>query len=219
MEKIIKIAAKELGIKEFKDPEDNPRILKYGKDTNLAMSEGDETAWCSIFMNWVCMKAGFEKTDKANARSWLKAGRQIANPEPGDIVVYWRESRSSWKGHVGIFMGFSEDLTRIYTLGGNQGDSVSISGYPVEKLLEFRRLSKNVIRLTTSDLKRPDKGPKVAALQDALKMAGYDCGTSDGFFGPMTENAVNKLKQDAGLVKNGIFDQEAKQFLKSKINN
>ena len=219
MQSIIRIAAREIGITEFKDPEENPRILKYGKDTDLAMHEGDESAWCSIFMNWVCLKAGFEKTDKPNARSWLKAGRKVTNPEPGDIVVYWREAPSSWKGHVGIFMGFSADQTRIYTLGGNQGDSVSISAYPVDKLLEFRRLSKNVIRLTTSELKRPDKGPAVADLQDALKMAGYDCGTSDGFFGPMTEKAVNELKKDAGLAQDGIFDQQAKQFLKSKINN
>lgn len=219
MEKIIKIASKELGIREFKDPEENPRILKYGKETNLSMKKGDETPWCSIFLNWVCLKAGFERTNKPNARSWMKVGQKISNPEPGDIVVYWRESQSSWKGHVGVFMGYSIDQTRIYTLGGNQGNSVSISAYPINRLLGFRRLNKNNIRLTTSLLKKPDKGPKVVQLQDALKMAGYECGTSDGYFGVMTEKALNQLKRDAGLPQDGIFDAEAKEFLKSKINN
>lgn len=217
MEKIIKFAAKELGIREEKDPKENPRILQYGKDTGIGMSEGDETPWCSIFLNWICLKAGFKRSNKANARSWLKVGAQIQNPEPGDIVIYWRDSKTSWKGHVGIFMGYSKDDSRIYTLGGNQGNSVSISAYPVNRLLEFRRLSKKVIRLTNKLLKKPDKGPEVSALQDALKMAGYECGTSDGYFGPLTESAINQLKKDAQLVQDGIFDQESKIYLKSKI--
>ena len=214
---IIKVASKELGIREFTGAAHNQRILTYGEETDLSMSDGDETPWCSIFMNWVCMKGGFEMSNKPNARSWLKVGVPVANPEPGDVVVYWRESKTSWKGHVGIFMGYSADASRIYTLGGNQGNSVSISGYAVDRLLEFRRLRRNVIRLTTSDLKRPDKGPEVARLQDTLKMAGYDCGTSDGFFGPQTEQAVNRLKKDAGLAEDGVFDSEAKAYLKSKI--
>jgi len=217
MEKIIKIATKELGIKEFDDPGDNPRILTYGRETSLQMQNGDETPWCSIFMNWVCKKAGFERSGKANARSWLKIGQKVSSPEPGDLVVYWRESLSSWKGHVGIFLGYSKNKKRIYTLGGNQANSVSISGYDAERLLEFRRLTKKNIRLTNTLLKRLDKGPKVSALQDALKMAGYECGTSDGSFGPRTEKALKKLQKDGGLTQDGVFTPDTKRFLKSLL--
>jgi len=218
MEKIIKIASKELGIKEFRDPNENPKILKYGKETSLEMQDGDETPWCSIFLNWVCLKAGFERSEKANARSWLNVGEETNNPEPGDIVVYWRNSPTSWKGHVGVFLGFSKNKKRIYTLGGNQGNSVSVSAYDKDRLLQFRRLKKLNIKLTNKELKRPDKGPEVASLQDALKMAGYNCGTSDGYYGPMTEKAIRKLQKDAGLSPNGTFTNETKTYLKSILN-
>jgi len=215
MEKIIKFASRELGIKEFKDPGENPKILKYGKDTSLAMQDGDETPWCSIFMNWVCLKAGFERSEKSNARSWLNIGEKIDNPEPGDIAIYWRNSPTSWLGHVGIYLGFSKNKKRIYTLGGNQGNSVSVSAYDKDRLLEFRRVRKLSIRLTNKELKKPDKGPEVATLQDTLKMAGYECGTSDGYYGPMTENAIIKLQKDAGISQNGIFNNETKTYLKT----
>lgn len=219
MERIIRIAKGELGVTEKPGRFHNQRILQYSKDIGLNHINTDEIPWCSIFMNWVAHRAGFERSDKANARSWLNVGATITQPEPGDVVIYWRGSRNGTRGHVGIYMGYSADGSRIYTLGGNQGDSVSISAYPKTQLLGFRRLKKEAIRLSTQSLQRGSIGPAVVQLQDSLKMAGFNCGTSDGFFGPMTENSVRQLQESSHgeIPVNGRFDQTTRQFLKSLL--
>ncbi len=64
-----------------------------------------------------CMQALHERSFDT-----LVLGLPIDIPEFGDVVVFWRERRDSWKGHVGFFHGFSQDGTRVYCLGGNQGN-------------------------------------------------------------------------------------------------
>jgi hypothetical protein len=56
----------------------------------------------------------------------------------GDIVVFWRESIKSWKGHVGFYIREKDGW--IYTLGGNQANQVKISAYPKSRVLSYRRL-------------------------------------------------------------------------------
>jgi peptidoglycan hydrolase-like protein with peptidoglycan-binding domain len=68
-------------------------------------------------------------------------------------------------------------------------------------------------------LQKDDKGDKVKALQDALKAANIDCGTSDGDYGPMTEDAVKLLQSmKTGLTVDGIYNQETKDFLFEILN-
>jgi hypothetical protein len=171
-------------------------------------------------MNWIAMEAGFERTDSGLARSWLNSGFSVENPEPGDVVVYWREDPESQKGHVGLFMGYSKNQSRIYTLGGNQDDSVSVSAYPTERLLGFRRLTKDGdITLPDAVLKRGDSGPAVAELQDALKLADFDTGTSDGIFGPVTEAAIKQLQTtNSDLLVSGVFDEFTRVHLTELVN-
>ncbi|MCB0664496.1 MAG: TIGR02594 family protein [Saprospiraceae bacterium] len=219
MEKILKVAAAELGIREFPGPDHNPKIIRYAHDVGLRWVDDDETPWCSIFMNWVAWKAGFKKSGKANARSWLDIGFEVLEPEPGDIAIFWRETPESALGHVGIFLGYALGNNRIYVLGGNQQNAVSVSAYDTARLLQFRRLVKEDIRLTTKVLQMGDRGPEVAALQDTLKMAGFNCGTSDGYFGPRTENAVKELQAySIGLLAvDGVFGPATKAYLKELI--
>lgn len=222
MERILRIATDELGVREIEGSEHNPRIVNYAKEAGLDWVNDDETPWCSIFMNWVATKANFQKTNSALARSWLQVGFEVDDPEPGDVVVYWREKRSGIKGHVGIFLGFSSDKSRIYTLGGNQMNAVSISAYSAKRLLGFRRISKVVpLYLSTDVLKKGDKGPKVVKLQDALKMAGFNCGTSDGDYGPKTENAVKELQRSSNgqLKVDGVFGQETRLYLRDLVED
>jgi len=222
MDKILKIATKELGIREYPGPDHNPRIIKYAEEAGMDWVNDDETPWCSIFLNWVCEKAHFERSHAAAARSWLNIGSHTDLPEPGHIVVYWRISPTSWQGHVGIFLGYSKNRKRIYTLGGNQQNAVSISAYNSDQLLGFRVLKSTIdLQLSTETLNLGDRGPAVVKLQDALKMGGFDCGTSDGFFGPMTEKAVKKLQRASGgdLEIDGIFGRDSRLFLIDLVQN
>jgi uncharacterized protein (TIGR02594 family) len=72
----------------------------------------------------------------------LDYGQKIRNPEPGDLVVFWREDPDSWKGHVAIFLSIDPENKEIICLGGNQDGKVCIRQYSEEYVVGFRRLTK-----------------------------------------------------------------------------
>lgn len=139
--KLIKIALGEYGVTEIKGATHNERILEYFHSIGHKWVKTDETAWCSAFINWVALQAGKEMSGELNARSWLKVGTELKVPEVGDVVVFWRESRRSWKGHVGLFIRETE--THVYVLGGNQNNQVNIKAYPKYRVLSYRRLGRD----------------------------------------------------------------------------
>jgi uncharacterized protein (TIGR02594 family) len=217
MEQLLKIAFNELGTEEMAGEEHNPEILKYANETNIKGITSDEIAWCSNFVNWVAWKAGLQFSAKPNARSWLNVGAKVNSPEPGDIVVFWRENPESWKGHVGIFLGISPDKKRVYCLGGNQGNRVSVSAYRLNTVLSYQRLAP-VKKLVVPDplLKIGSRGAGVVALQDALKLLNIDIGTSDGAFGQKTEAGVKELQtRKPNLIIDGIYNEESRNLLES----
>lgn len=137
---IYNIALGQLGIQEVTGEKDNPEVLKYFDEIGFDGSQlKDETAWCSAFANWVAYKAGALMSGALTARSWLKIGQETDSPEMGDVVVLWRVSRSSWKGHVGFYAG--EDKDTVHILGGNQNNQVSIKKYSKERLLGYRDIT------------------------------------------------------------------------------
>ena len=141
-EKTLKFASQFLGVKEMSGAEHNPIILNWFKEIGYEWVKDDETAWCSCFVNYAAKMCGVTMSGKLDARSWLKTGEQINYPLPGDVVVFWRESKESWKGHVGIFLGYNK-AGNIFCFGGNQGGEVSIALYNSNRLLGFRRLLTN----------------------------------------------------------------------------
>lgn len=122
--------------KELPGSEDNPEILKYHKATTL-QAKSDEVAWCSAFVNWCVKTAGFEPTNKANARSWLEWGKELKEPTEGCIVVFKR-GNEPWMGHVGFYA--RTDGNQVMCLGGNQGNEVNISGYHKDRVLGYRTI-------------------------------------------------------------------------------
>ena len=221
MDKLIQVAVNELGQKEISGPAENPSIVRYAQEGgSFEWKNEEDTPWCSIFVNWCAKKNGLKGSGLASARSWLVVGQTVDNPQPGDIVVFWRESRDSWKGHVGFFFGFSKDGKRVFCLGGNQGNQVSISSFDVDQVLGYRRLSSEAIpEIPDKILKRGDKGDAVRKLQEALKQLNLNIGTSDGDFGERTEDAV-KLLQSMGtrLPITGVFDKPTYILLTSLLN-
>ncbi|GAG61465.1 unnamed protein product, partial [marine sediment metagenome] len=127
------------GLREIVGAEDNPTIVNWFRDIGHSWVKNDETAWCSCFINWLAWKLELEMSTKLNARSWLEHGTVIQKPEIGDVVILWRDSITSWKGHVGLYAGFEHDT--VYILGGNQSNQVNIKGYPSNRVLGYRRLN------------------------------------------------------------------------------
>ena len=138
-EACLKLASNYIGLQEIQGAEDNPIIVEMFDKIGYSWVKDDETAWCSCFANYVANELNLTRSKKLNARSWLDVGEDVQFPKPGDIVVFWRESEDSWKGHVGFFNGFNA-YGDIFTLGGNQGNEVCTKTYPKDRLLGFRRL-------------------------------------------------------------------------------
>jgi len=132
------------GLSEIAGAQSNPEIIAMGKDLGFDIVDDSETAWCSLALNYFAKKCGYEYSNSLAARSWLKMPNQIVvlKPEVGDVAVLWRGSPDDWRGHVGLFI--SQDVHNIYLLGGNQGNSLTISAYPRERVLGYRKLRKKV---------------------------------------------------------------------------
>lgn len=128
------------GDKEVSGDVDSSSIMQMAKDCGFDSYVHDEISWCSLFVNWVALQAKYTRSGSLAARSWLNIGFATATPEIGDVVVLWRESPQSWKGHVGLFI--RHQGTNVYILGGNQGNMVNISAYPATQILGYKVLEK-----------------------------------------------------------------------------
>ena len=134
--KFILTALAEIGVAEIPGLEVNPQILKYFHETGFEYIKDETISWCAAFVNWCCKKNSLELAGDLMARTRLKIGKRVLQPRIGDIVVLWRESKNSYKGHVGIFINQIKD--NIYVLGGNQDNMVNIKSYPLFRLLGVR---------------------------------------------------------------------------------
>jgi uncharacterized protein (TIGR02594 family) len=128
----LRAAAGELGVAEVPGPGDNPRIAAYHGATALAATD-DEVPWCSSFANWCMREAGLGGTGSAMARSWLAWGKACGGGL-GSVVVLSRGKAPA--GHVGFEVW--RDATRVWLLGGNQGDRVKVQAFPRAAVLGCR---------------------------------------------------------------------------------
>lgn len=131
-----KIAEGYIGIKEIRGKNHN-KVIQSFFERAVGVLYSDETAWCAAFVNSCLIEAGMKGTGKLNARSFLNWGVNSKNPQVGDIIVFWRGSKSSWKGHVGFYVGESGKYVKV--LGGNQSDKVCIKNYPKKRILGYRK--------------------------------------------------------------------------------
>ncbi len=131
-------ALKDLGTKEIPGPSNNPTILKFLQSLDPRIKE-ETTSWCSAALNYWANELSLPRSKSLAARSWLSVGKATTKPTKGDVVVLWRESPDSWKGHVGIFDSFP-DSKHVRLLGANQNDSVSFANFPISRVLSYRRL-------------------------------------------------------------------------------
>jgi len=135
------VAKQYLGTKEIPGAKNNPLIVRWLRRLATWIND-DETAWCSAFVNFCADEAGYESTGKLNARSWLEVGEIIPlqYARKGDVVIFWRGSRSGWQGHVAFLDHYNPQRDLIYHLGGNQNNEVNITTTSPDRLLGVRRL-------------------------------------------------------------------------------
>jgi hypothetical protein len=126
-----------------------PWVRKYLEPTG--QPEGN--SWCASFVSWCFLQAcsgdrnAMPFAYSPGARDLL---RQFKNkrmayepnrgyqPQPGDLVVWWRERLEGWQGHVGLVHQFKDGM--LYTIEGNKSPRVQGFSYVfsrMEKLLGF----------------------------------------------------------------------------------
>ena len=137
--KVLHTAVEEYGVENF-DKSNNPEVLKYFKETGFGYIKTDETSWCAAFVNYCVKQNGYKYPHSLTARSWLGQGKKVTDPKTGDIIIFWREKKNGWKGHVAFFVEADKENGLIYCYGGNQDGKVCVKAYPEERVLAYRRV-------------------------------------------------------------------------------
>ena len=143
------IGARYMGIvTERPGQTDHPAIQFWLSLCNGNPDAPDEIPWCSAFAHFAAWQLNLPRSKSLAARSWLKIGLPVdvrdaavgfdvvilsrgSGPQPGPDVL-------AAPGHVGFYGGRTADT--ITLLGGNQGNTVSLQWFPLERVLGVRRL-------------------------------------------------------------------------------
>lgn len=129
-----------LGEKEVPGRESNPRILEILREFLPAAMDDSTVAWCGAFAAHCLRRHGmaYPREMPLLARAYLETGTATTHPREGDIVVFWRGSRTSWQGHVAFYLS-GQGTGSIRVLGGNQTDAVTETIYQEDRVLGYRR--------------------------------------------------------------------------------
>jgi uncharacterized protein (TIGR02594 family) len=125
----------EFGVRELPGKADAPEILRYFRDAGDASEESEATPWCAAFAGAMLKRGGHAGTGSLLARSYLNWGEAIETPRLGAVTVLSRGDDPT-TGHVGFWLGEAEG--KLFLLGGNQGDAVTVSAFDKARLLGLR---------------------------------------------------------------------------------
>lgn len=129
-----------------------PWVKKY-----LEPGRGVEgNSWCAAFVSWCYLQAvdghmhqmpftysigARDIYNQMRNKGWSFDNLGARQPTPGDIVCWWRESPSSWKGHIGLVHHCKDGF--LYTVEGNRAANVAGFSYVktrMDKLLGYARV-------------------------------------------------------------------------------
>jgi len=136
-----------LGVRETPGKKSNQVILDWADGLGIDYA-ADDVPWCGLFVAHCIGATLTEESLPANplgARSWLRFG-VACTPTVGAVLVFWRERKEGWKGHVGFYAGEDGDAYRV--LGGNQSDGVSLAWIAKDRLLDARWPATVAVRTT-----------------------------------------------------------------------
>lgn len=127
-----------IGLKEDTSAGSNQQILQWARDIHISYHD-DDVPWCGLLVGH-CIASQLPReplpANPLGARSYQTFGKPVL-PQPGAIMVFWRESPRSGLGHVGFYVG-EDQADNFLILGGNQGNAVSIIGKPRARFLAAR---------------------------------------------------------------------------------
>lgn len=124
-----------------------PHVARY-----LNGIVGTPNDWCAGFVSFCFETSGHAMPfkysvgarnilDQLKAKGWAVKPDNAHPPLPGDIIVWWRQAPSSWKGHIGIVHSYNNGIVR--TIEGNKTSQVGSFIYTlgaIDKLLGFARV-------------------------------------------------------------------------------
>ena len=169
-------------------------------------------ASCDVFVGTVVRSCGYDRQfprGLSEDRKYLPGANftrlsitKKSQFQPGDIIMYLNPNMS----HICIYV-------EINNVGYIAEASYSLKAYGriCRKAIDWTpskykyygvfRANKKCI----GAIKRGDYSTDVKSLQEFLNWAGFNCGTPDGSFGPMTEAAVKAFQENEGLEADGEF--------------
>ena len=139
-QKIVALAAREVGVKESPPGSNNsPRIAQYRSATAGAPGPGP---WCAYFTSWAAKEAGVPVGPNGSGfgsvdalYSWAQgAGKALpkgATPQPGDMII--------WDEHMGIVESVGPN-GQVNTIEGNSSDQVIRRQHPAGSALGYVRM-------------------------------------------------------------------------------
>ncbi|MGL4395566.1 MAG: TIGR02594 family protein [Hyphomicrobium sp.] len=125
----------EFGVREGRSAANTARVVGYYKDAGHGRVANDDVPWCAAFVGAMLARCAIAPTGSLMARSYAGWGRALAAPQLGAICVLSRGADPAL-GHVGFYVG--EDGRRVFLLGGNQDDAVSVAAYDRSRVLALR---------------------------------------------------------------------------------
>lgn len=127
-----------MGLKEVAGPGSNPTILGWAQKLGgwiAGYFKDDDIAWCGLFQAH-CIGSTLPNeplpSNPLGALNWSSLGKELQSPALGAILTFRRQGG----GHVGQYVG--EDKDAYHVLGGNQGNSVSITRVEKGRLEDIR---------------------------------------------------------------------------------
>ena len=230
-EKILAVAAAEIGIKE--NPANSNRV-KYNTEYYGNDIASSKRAWCCAFVWWVFKHSelsdlfygGKKCAGCTTLMNYYREQGQLVTEsyKPGDLV-FFQFDKDAASDHIGIIEKDNGDT--ITTIEGNTSPNSDANGGAVMRRTRKKSLIMAVARpkyphatgekltVELSKLKKGSRGGEVKSLQRLLIGSGYGCGASgiDGSFGNNTLTAVKAFQIAEGLTADGIVGQKTWQAL------
>jgi uncharacterized protein (TIGR02594 family) len=126
-------ARRNIGVREIKGPQNEPKILAWWKAIKRGGIKDDETPWCAAFVGGCLEAVGVTSSRFESAKSYETWGSPLSAPAFGCVVVFSRDGG----GHVGFVVG-QDPAGNLLVLGGNQGDAVNIKAFQRSRVTAYR---------------------------------------------------------------------------------